>query len=214
MRNFLLPLALLALSAAAPAPDPLLQGIAAEAKAAKPVAFERTERTEDGTATHVYVDRYDPARAVPWTLVSVDGRAPKPDDTAAWRKTTRNGVPGYHRLAGLLAAAQRVDATHYRVQPLPKGFISPSALGEHMLADLTVDTAAAKPFVSEVAFRAPAPFRLFVVAKVDRFEAANRYVRGADGVVRIVAQDTLISGSGPGMSGTQVKKATFTPPKG
>ena len=211
MRSLFTLALLAALAAAAPPTDPLLAQLLRDAKATKPVAFERTQRVEENGKPMVYVDRYDPVLTEPWKLVSIDGRTPKPDEFGDWKKTIRNGIPGYARVAALLGAAHRVDATHYHVAPLPKGFITPGFMAEHLTADLTVDAAAARPYVSVVSFRAPGPFRLFVLSKVDRFEASNHYAPGPDGAPRIVSQDTLIAGSGPGISGTQIKKATFRP---
>ncbi len=211
MRLRLPAVALLAAVAAAPAPDPLLKQLLADAKAARPVSFERTMRLENNGKPSTVVDRYDPASLVPWTLVSFDGRAPKEDERAEWRKSVKNGVPAYGRLAALIGAAQRVDATHYHVAPLPKGFLQRDGFADRLVADLIVDTTAARPYVREAHFYATAPFRMFVVAKIDKFDATNRYAPGPDGAPRIVAQDTLIAGSGPGMSGTQIKRATFRP---
>ncbi len=205
-------LALLAVAAApAPEPDPLLRQLIADARASRPVAFERTQRVEDNGKPSVFVDRYDPALAQPWKLVSVEGRAPKADEIENWKKSVKNGVPGYARVALLLAAAQRVDAAHYRVAQLPKGFMPRDSFAEHLVADLAVDSSGARPFVREAHFYATAPFRMFIVAKIDKFDAINRYATGADGAPRIVAQDTLLAGTGPGMSGTQIKRATFEP---
>jgi len=213
MRTLLPALAVLAATtAAAPAPDPLLRQLLADAKAARPVAFERTQRIEDdGKPVATLVDRYDPALAEPWKLVSVDGRAPKPGELADWRRSIKNAVPGYARIAALIGSAQRVDATHYRVAPLPKGFMARDALADHLVAEVTIDTSAARPYVREAHFYAREPFRMFVVVKIDKFDGLNRYAPGPGGAPEIVAQDILIAGSGPGMSGTQIKRAMFRP---
>ena len=212
MRHVISALALLSAVAAAPAPDPVLRQLVADAKADKPVAFERTQRVEDtGKKAIVYVDRYNPALADPWKLVSVDGRAPKSDEMGDWRKTLRNGVPSYGRVALLLGGAARVDANHYHIAHLPKGFVPRDSFGEHLLADVVVDTSTSRPFVREARFYAAGPFRMFIIAKIEKFDATNHYAPGPDGVMRIVAQDTVLSGSGPGMSGTEIKHVTFTP---
>lgn len=195
----------------AAAPDPLQRQLIADAKATKPVAFERTLRQELAGKSVVYVDRYDPARTQPWALVSIDGRAPKPDEMGAWRTTIRNGVPAYARVAILLGAAEKVDDTHYRVAKMPKGFMSRDGFADHLSAQLTIDTSAPKPFVREVHFYAAQPFRMFMVVKVDKFDAINRYGPDAGGIPRIVAQDTTIVGSGPGISGAQATHLTFKP---
>lgn len=212
MRATLPALALLFLTTAATAaPDPALRELIRDAKASKPVAFERTQRVDDNGKATTYIDRYDPALTNPWKLVSVDGRAPKAQEIEDWKKSVKNGVPGYARVQTLLAAAHRVDATHYHLDRLPKGFLPRDMLAEHLVADLTIDASGARPFVREARFYATAPFRMFIVAKIDKFDATNRYAEGPDGAPRIVAQDTLIAGSGPGMSGTQAKHATFAP---
>lgn len=201
--------------AAAAAPvDPTLAQLEAGARAvpvkvARP--FERTQRIEGGKTKRVYVDRYDPQLPDPWKLVSVDGRAPKADELKDWRGTTKNGLPSYNRVALLLQGAQRVDATHYRLERLPKGFLKPEAIAAHVSAELTVDTSGPKPFVRESRFFAKSPFRVMVIAKVDRFEATNRYALGRDGVPHVTEQVSLIAGSGPGMSGEQTRRVTYSP---
>jgi hypothetical protein len=212
MRTLLPIVALVAATAAAPAPDPVLHRLIADAKAMRPVPFERTQRIEDGGKVHVYVDRYDPATSSGYKLVSVDGHAPAASDSLSdWRRTTRNAPPSYSRLALLLPASKLVDTAHYHVQPLPKKFMAMNAMGEHAAVDLTIDRTGLRPFVREARFFTTEPFRIMMVVKIESFEAINRYVMDADGGLRIVAQDQTIVMSGLSPISRQEIHATFRP---
>lgn len=213
-------LALIVLTAAAPAPDPLARQLLADSRAIneKSFGFERVEHlaANDGSKreTEVDVDRYDPAAKPSLTLVSVDGKPPTPKTSHDyWKNNAGKPVPNYGRVALLLAAARRVDATHYHVDQVPKSVLPGGGgmMARHLAADLTVDTSGARPFVSQTRLFAPEPFRMMLIAKVDKFEVINRYRPGADGRPRIVEQDFVLVGSGPGMSGTQITHATFRP---
>ena len=102
---------------------------------------------------------------------------PRPKKSRLWKQSIRNGVPGYARVQTLLAAAHRVDATHYHLDRLPKGFLPRDMLAEHLVADLTIDASGARPFVREARFYATAPFRMFILSKIDKFDATNHYAR-------------------------------------
>ncbi len=212
--------ALFAFVAAAPAPDPLARQLLADSRAIteKSFGFERVEHLEasDGhkRETEVDVDRYDPAAKPSLTLVSVDGKPPTPKTSHDyWKNNEGRPVPNYGRVALLLAAARRVDATHYHVDEVPKTVMPGRGgmMARHLAADLTVDSSGARPFVSQTRLFAPEPFRMMLVAKIEKFEVINRYKPGADGRPRIVEQDFVLVGSGPGMSGTQITHATFRP---
>ena len=222
MRALLPAVALLAVAAApAPVADPLAQRLIADSRAVTETSFgfERTTRGEgrDGSKVEkeVEIDRYDPTATPRWSLVSVDGRPPGKGKVREYMKQIGSKpAPNYGRVALLLAGARRTDATHFRLDRLPDGFLSGQGSGmmaSHLVAELTVDTSGVKPFVSESHVFAPEPFRIMLIAKVDRFDALSRYRPGADGRPRIVAQDVTIAGSGPGMSGTQITHATFRP---
>ena len=215
MRTILPALVLIAsATAAAPAPDALTQQLVADARAipAKGFGFERTAHVEGGGKTQVRIDRYDPAQPQPWTLISIDGRAPTADERREYAKTSATTpAPSYARVLPLLAVATKVDATHYHVARLPDGFVRPGALAKHLVADLTVDTSGARPFVRENRVYATEPFRLYLIAKIDKFDGVSRYAPGSDGKPRIVAQDIVFSGSRPGESGTVITRSTFTP---
>lgn len=213
-------LASVALAAAAPAPDPVARQLLTDSRAVTETSFgfERVEHleTDDGRKheTEVDVDRYDPAAKPRLTLVSVDGKPPTEKTSRDyWRNNEGRPVPNYGRVALLLAAARRIDATHYHVDTVPKSVLPGrnGMMARHLVADLLVDTSGARPFVAETRLFAPEPFRIMLIAKVDKFEVVNRYRLSPDGRPRIVEQDTVISGSGPGMSGLQKTKATFRP---
>jgi len=215
-------LAILLAIAAAPAPttDPLTARLLAESRSITETSFgwERVSRAEgtDGrkVETEVDVDRYDPTATPRYRLLTVDGKPPKADKLREYVKAIeKKPAPNYGRVAILLVAARRVDATHYHVDELPKGIITGQGamMAKHLVADLIVDTSGSKPFVSETRMFAPTPFRMMLIAKVDKFEVLNRYRPGPDGRPRIVEQDVTIAGSWPGQSGTQITRATFRP---
>lgn len=208
------------IGAALPVADPLARQLIADSHAVTETSFgfERTTRAEatDGKESEkeVEVDRFDPAANPRYRLISVDNKLPKSNKFKEYAKAIEGKpVPNYGRVALLLAVAHRTDATHFHVDDVPKEVLPGQGgmMARHLKADLTVDTSGAKPFVAETRMFAPAPFRMMLIAKVDRFEVVNRYHPGPDGRPRIVSQDVTISGSGPGMSGTQITHAVFRP---
>jgi hypothetical protein len=214
------PLALLLATAAAPAPDPLLDRLIAGARAAAPAttAFERTTRTtatEGGGApeTHVRVDRWD---GTTLQLVSMDGKPPTAEQTKAYKAATSGKpVPGYGRLADMLKGATRAtDAqgrTVYRIAGLPKGTIN---IGKDISADLVgeaiVDATGPQPYVSRLRLYLPKPLSFFMVAKLDSFEITNEFRPGPGGRPALVKGDQRLTGAQFGKSGTTHTETSFT----
>lgn len=221
MKRLVIAVACAALLAAAPAPDPLLARIVADAATITEASFgfERTTRLEAGGKSTVRVERFRPAATPRWTLASVDGRAPTADEARDYaRAADKQPVPNYGRLGAMLRdGAERATAadgnTVYRVTRLPKGSIAANgaSMAKHLVGEATIARAGDRPFVAQMRVFAPKPFRMRMVAKVDRFEAVTRYAPGADGRIRVVSQAVTTVGSMLGQSGTMVSRATYAP---
>lgn len=218
----LLALTALVLTAAAPAPDPLLEQVLAGARAV-PVAstsFQRTQRsisTEGSGApeTRTRVDRWDGKQL---TLVSIDGKPPTAKETEEYRKASAGRpVPGYYRIAGFLGqGARRVPDARgrviYRVDKLPKGSINIGRdISGDLAAEATVDTSGAKPFVSRLRIILPKPLSFFMVAKLDSFEAESEYRLGPDGRPVLVHQKQAISGAQMGTTSSSTTESHYQP---
>lgn len=212
----------LALAAAAPADDPTLARIVADAARVSETsfAFERTLRAEAPGEAGVRVERFRPDATPRWTLVSIDGKSPAPKAAGAYAKdAAKQPVPSYHRVGLVLRdGAERIqDAdgkVRYRVARVPDGVWTGNNAGmaKHLAAEATIAFAGERPYVAQMRFYAPRPFRMRMVAKVDRFEATTRYApAGSDARPRIVAQDTVMAGSMLGRAGTITTRATFKP---
>ena len=208
-----------ALFAAAPA-DPLLARLLAGAAAVPPptLRFDRTitvaETTGGKTERHVRVDRWD-GRA--WSVLSIDGAPPSPRAAAAAvKENAAGGVPGYYRLAAYLAAApERVSdpAGHvvYRLHGLPPAVMAmKGAPPDKFDAELTVDGEAATPFVRRARYFAPAPMRILLVARLERFEAVADYRLDAAGRPLLTHQTVDLAGVLFGRSGSQHTEYSFT----
>jgi hypothetical protein len=209
-RSIALPVALIALGAAVPPLDPLQTQLVADARAARPTAFERTTTIvqSDGATreTEVRIDRWD---GKAWTLVSIDGKPPAAEVAAkAANDAVAKPTPGYHRLADFLASpATRTTgadgAVVLHIASLPRGTVSIAGdRSDQFTADATVEDAGSRPWVRRLAFHARAPFRVLLVARIDRFEVVNDYALGAAGRPWLVRQVQDYSGSLPGQRGT------------
>ncbi|QXQ04814.1 hypothetical protein KX816_10890 [Sphingosinicellaceae bacterium] len=212
-------LAAVALLGAAPA-DPLLARLIAGANALPPatLSFERSiasSQTSDGKVErHDQVDRWD-GRA--WTVLSIDGKPPEARAAAdAVKASEASGVPGYYRLATFLAAgpvrvAEGPGSVTYRLAKLPPGGVSvKGASPEKFSAELSVDTSGPVPFVRHARYFAPAPMRIMMVAKLDRFEATADYKLGTAGRPELTRQAVDIAGALFGRSGTQHSDIALT----
>lgn len=213
--------------AAASAPDAatLQRTLLAQAQATPPLPFERTLRTvasrqEGEQAWRVRVDRYDPAKPAPqrWQLLSVDAKPPTSEAQRDYAGEAASGVvPGYHRLALLLAAPATIvpqanGGTVLRIDRLPPAFLAGNGarMADHLRAELTVASGPKGPYVSRARVYAPEPFRMMLVAKINRFEAVTSYAPDRLGRPRIVEQVMDLEGRIPGRSGTQRTVATFS----
>ena len=214
---WLIPAALLCV-AATPA-ELVRDRVVAEARtmSSASLAYDRTMTVTQADAkekaSQTRVDRWD---GKAWTLLSLDGKPPSADDRAKHAKAAAAGsVPGYYRLAAMLAAASAsADAqgrTVLRMATLPPKSVVTS--GKDVTENFTgeaVVAVSARPFVQQLRLTARAPFRMMLVAKIDSFVTVADYARGPDGTPRLVRQVADIRGSMMGSDGTQRVETIFT----
>ncbi len=209
-------------AAGAPAADPLVAAVRAEAARIGPQAFERVSETTDRSGTTVRrVERFVPegrSGRGTWTLVSVDGREP----TAAERRrhareAAAAPAPGYWRLATILSGPHerlRDGQAVYRFQPLAPGSIRTDRadLSAGLAAEAAIDPNGGRPVVRSLRIFAPAPFPVLGVARVLRFEAENRYAEAPDGTPYLAAQTSRAEVRAPvvGLVATTTRQ-TFRP---
>ena len=143
-----------------------------------------------------------------------DGRAPTDHDRAAFTKAVGGlPAPGYYRLATFLSrgAERSTDAhgrTVYRIARLPAGSVKAAGfdLSDRLAAEATVEQANGRAYVSRVRIFLPAPTRIMMVAKMDRFEAVTDYALGPDGTPVLTRQTTETAGYNPMQGDGQVKQ--------
>jgi hypothetical protein len=223
-RTFTLPLFAALLLAAAPADDvrlePLREAIISDARAADPagMAFDRTttavRRGPGIKEKTVTVERWDGTR---WTLVSVNGKAPSASQFKSFRKATAaSPVPGYHRLAALLAAASdvQVDGDGRRVLKipvLPAGSVRTDNgdISSHLSGEAVIATNDGKPWIARLKVKARENFKLNLLIKVTGFEQTYDYRIGPDGKPRLASQTADSRGSMFGFAGGQTDEVTY-----
>lgn len=205
---------LLALAAATPAgadalQDRVLAGMKGSATA--DVAFTQTIRIErTGSAAKLLVTRYDPRATPRWTLASVDGRAPTAKESAdTVKQATKAPLPAYARLARWFGApatrvAEGAGTVTYRFAHLPKGTL---LVGSHdasadTVADAVVNLRGPVPYVERVRFETTTPFRMMLVARVERMVVTASYAPLPDGRIFPAGTDSDTSGSMMGKSGS------------
>lgn len=212
--------AVLLLAAAAPEPSPVRDRIIADARAINPASliFERqTHVVQAGGGKRTEqrrVERWDGRK---WFLISVDGKAPSPTELRDMAKA--NGVqpvPGYHRLAALLAGATavRVDAansTVLTVPVLPAGtaFANGTDISAHLKAEAVVVTTDGTPWVQRLRLTAREPFKISWLLKVTTFEQVSEYSRDGGGVPRLASQVADSQGTMFGFAGGQKSEVTY-----
>ena len=196
--------------------DALQQQVLAAAKAvtAADFAFTQANRFErTGTPAKQFVQRYDPRRgASAWTLVKIDDRAPTAKEIAdAAKRSAKAKPPSYARIAEWFGApATRVATTPtsvtYRFASLPKGAIKMGSYdaSANTSVEAVVNTAGRIPFVERARFSSVTPFRMFVVAKVERFVITTTHRLSPDG--RPVPEATFTEFAGSLMGSAQTMK--------
>jgi len=203
--------------------DALLDRLLADSRNVAPedFAWTRTTRSErrggtDGDAS-VVVERYDPSKpaAQRWTLVSIDGKPPEPKQLAAYAKSRGDAiVPSYGRIAKYIGGARRDEATGrpvYRAAGLPAGSFEIN--GNDLSKEASVEAVVAdgpKPYVERMRLVSAKPFRMMLVAKVERVEATSRYKLLPDGRPVVAEQVSEMRGSMMGKSGTMRSVVTYS----
>ena len=167
-----------------------------------------------------YVSRYDPRRAAGsrWTLVRAEGRAPTAKELTNFAKQAgKNPVPSYGRIADWFgAAAKRVGAdggkVTYRFASLPKGTVKMGSYdaSANTAAEAIVNTSGAAPFVERVRFVSIKPFRMMLIAKVDKMATVVTYKVMPNNRPMVAGSITDIAGSAMGKSGTIKMLATYS----
>lgn len=213
-----LALAALALLAAPLAAQSLKERVVADAAAVPVPAFERTVTVTQADAkekaSQVRIDRWD-GRG--WTLVSVGGKPPTASDQAQYAKASAAAiVPSYRRLAVVLARAVPAGSDAQgrallRAADLPPGAVITNGkdVSERFTGEASV-AAGPKPWVQQLRLTAKAPFRMMLVAKIERFTTVSDYRLDAAGQPRLARQVADITGSMLGQSGTQHVETVLT----
>jgi hypothetical protein len=223
-RIFFLPLLAGVLLAAAPAPDlalePLREAIITEARAANPagIAFDRTttavRRGPGIKEKTVSVERWDGQR---WSLISVNGRAPTATQLKSFRKAIAiSPVPGYYRMASLLAAASDVSVDSdgrqiLKIPVLPPGSVhtDKADISSHLSGEAVITTTDGKPWVARLKVRARENFKLNMLIKVTNFEQIHDYRLGPDGKPRLASQSADSKGQMFGFTGGQTDEVVY-----
>ena len=202
--------------------DTLQQQVLAAAKTvtAADFAFTQANRFErTGAPATQIVQRYDPRRGkAAWSLLKIDDRAPTPKQAAdAAKRSAKAQVPSYARIAEWFGApATRVATTPtsvtFRFAALPKGTIK---MGSHDASantsvEAVVNTAGRIPFVERARFTSNAPFRMFMVAKVERFVITATHRLLGDGRPVLDATATEFGGSLMGKAQTLKTRTAYT----
>ena len=207
-------LALLAVAGAAQA-DPLQDQVLAGMRRVDTgdVGFTATtiiERT--GASAQEVVTRYDPRAAAGgrWTVVRMNGRAPTAKETKNVLKAANGSpLPAYAQLAKWFGGpatrvAQGSGSVTYRFARLPAGAVK---IGSHdasadTVADAVVNTAGKTPFVERVHLTSAKPFRMMLVAKVQRYDFTSSFALLPDGRPFPAGANADMAGSLMGKAGT------------
>jgi hypothetical protein len=223
-RTIWMPLLAGLLVAAAPSGDlrlePLREAIITDARAADPagMAFERTttavRRGPGMNEKTVTVERWDGQR---WTLISVNGKPPSATQLKSFRKATAaNPVPGYHRLAALMAAASDISVDDegrqvLKIPVLPAGSVRTDSadISGHLSGEAVIATTDGKPWVARLKVRARENFKLNLLIKVTNFEQTSDYRLGPDGKPRLASQMAASKGNLMGIAGGQTDEVVY-----
>jgi len=208
------------LAAATPVSEPLRDRIIADARSVPPgsLIFDRTtnmERKGGGSTTRVVlVERWD-GRS--WTLLSKNGKSPSASERRDVEKlAAASPVPGYHRLAGLLAAATEVgtDAEGrmvLRIPVLPPGSVrtDSSDISSHLRAEAVVSNRGGQPWVERVHVSQREQFKMNALIKVKTFDQISTYKLDAGGHPRLARQSADSMGSMFGFSGGESSETIY-----
>lgn len=212
--------ALVLLSAAAPAVDQVRDRIVADAVVVPPaaLAFDRiTHVVQVGGGSRTEIRRVDRWDGKAWTIVSINGKPPTQKDRDSIAKILKaQPVPGYHRLATVLAGAtgSRTDAQGRTILTVPK--LPPRTvvndgtdISAHLKAEAVVAVNNGQPFVEELRMSAREPFKMSWVLKVLSFDQVSEYKLDATGRPRLASQSADSQGTMFGMTGGQKSEITY-----
>ena len=219
--SFVLPALLLMAAGPIAVPGAQREAIVAEAASVRPenLAFDRASnavrRGGGTTTTTTSVDRWN-GRA--WTLVSIGGKPPSRDQRKAHARGLGSApVPGYHRVAPLLAAAtsSRLDAegrTLWLIPTLPAGsiFTDNGDISSHLRGEARIARRGDSIWVDQVQIRERETFKLNILIKVTSFAQTIDYELDDDNKPRLVAQASESAGTMFGFPGGEKALATFT----
>lgn len=222
MRTVFVLLALL-LIAAAPAPIPSAQRdtIIAEAASLRPegLTFDRASnavrRGGGTTTTMTSVDRWN---GKTWTLISIGGNPPSREQRQTHARTVNAvPVPGYHRIAPLLAAAttSHTDGngrTIWVIPVLPDGsvFTDSGDISSHLKAEARLARRGDRVWVDQLMITEREAFKMNMLIKVIGFAQTIDFELGSDGKPRQVAQASESTGTMFGFPGGEKALVTFT----
>lgn len=208
------------LIAAAPVPTAVRDRLIADATALPPeqLAFDRTTksvRTGGGTTTRIsLVERWDGKK---WTLLSIAGAKPSAAERHDHERLARAApVPGYHRLALLLAAATTVTTDGqgrqlWHIPMLPSGSVRTDSgdISDHLQADARLARRGDGYIVDQLRITAREPFKMNLLIKVSDFEQVIDYQPGSDGKPRLISQKSESKGTMFGFPGGEKAQVTF-----
>jgi len=215
----LLPLVLLFCSAAMPT-DPLRDRIIADCRTLSPatLAFDRaTHSVKAGGPTRSEVSMVERWDGKAWSMVSINGKQPSPADLRQQAKTTAAApVPGYYRLAPLLALASGHSTdgqgrTIITIPALPANWARGDGtdLSPHLKAEAVIVTTDGQPWVQQLRVTARENFNLGMI-RVTSFEQTSDYRRDDSGRPRLAAQSADSRGTFLGIPGGQKSQVTYT----
>mgnify|MGYP005839952983 CR=1 FL=1 len=186
---------------------PPLDEIRAEAARATPQAYAVTrDYTDNRGDTRHRRARFDPRRdaANAWSLEQRNKAAPGEKFLRKYSKDPPPPPPSYARVAAVLAGeAQCVEADDaravYAVDRLGAGAIllDGDDISAHFSARVTVDRAAAQPYVSAVHFSLESPFKAHFLVRITEAEGSVVFARRGPGSPVILSQEFVASGSKP-----------------
>ncbi|KPF77924.1 hypothetical protein IP88_05090 [alpha proteobacterium AAP81b] len=219
--RLLLPLAFLLTAAiSAPAGDVVLDRIIASANAAGPanLAFDRTttmvKKGGPMNTRTVLVERWDGKR---WHLVTFNGKPPTPEKRREVEPATRAvPVPGYYRLAALVAAAteRRTDAEGRLVLIIPRlpdqaVRTDDKDISRYLSGEAVIDSAGGQPYVARLTLRSHENFKLNFLITVKHFEQVSEFAPAADGPPRLISESASSQGSLLGVPGGMKSETVF-----
>ncbi len=186
-------------------------------------AFTRTTHSEqtsgEKTEQTVVVEKFDPTKTgdARWALVSIDGAPPPAAEAEKYRKgSAKRRVPGYYRLADYFgspatASTDSRGRTVFHFTALPKEtlMVMGSDASQNGTIDATAGEANGTPFIEQVRVTIK-PMRVKLIAKIERYEATNRYRMGPEGKPLLMEQVSDVSGSGLGKTGSVHTAITYS----